>query len=227
MKVGYARLWLNEPAPNAPEILKDLQERPDGQVRELQRFGCVKIFTDPVSDINPLRPALHQLLNVIVAGDTLVVWKLDSLGYSTRQLLELMERLSRQGVHFISLQDAIDTAAPEGKSIYQVFTALSELERSRVRQRTQPARLAARAQGCQGGRPKGLTPQYQRVAPAIRAHYESGQLSTTQIMQDFGIGSRRTRYKILRFSGVEIASFQRIPVLSPDSLAPAVDPSAP
>jgi DNA invertase Pin-like site-specific DNA recombinase len=117
--------------------------------------------------------------------------------------------LSKKGINLISLNDPINTTSPSGVLVFQIFCALAEHERNVIMQRTNAGLQAARARGRKGGRPQGLAPKYQKIAKAVRDLYESNKQSTSQIMQYFGIGSRRTLYKILRFAGAEVKEFYK------------------
>lgn len=191
MRVGYARVSTQEQTLNL-------------QTDALQQAGCERLFTDKVSGVKAHKPEFERMMSYLRAGDTIVIWKLDRLGRSTRDLIELVEDLSQKGVHLISLNDPIDTTSPSGLLVFQIFCALAEHERNVIVQRTRAGLQSARARGRNGGRPKGLAVKYQKIAPAVKNLYESGGQSTTQIMSYFGIGSRRTFYKVLRYAGVEV-----------------------
>ena len=196
MKVGYARV-------STQEQMLDLQ------LDALKKAGCEKIFTDKISGIKVHKPDFEKLLSYVREGDTITVWKLDRLGRSTKALIQLVEELGKRGVHLVSLQDPIDTTSPGGVLVFQIFCALAEHERNLLVERTQAGLQSARARGRKGGRPPGLAFKYQKVAPAVKDLYQAGQKSTTEIMHYFGIGSRRTLYKVLRFAGAEIKAFQK------------------
>jgi DNA invertase Pin-like site-specific DNA recombinase len=196
MKIGYARVSTQE------QIL-------DLQLDALKKAGCEKNFTDKVSGIKVHKPEFEKLLLYARDGDTIIIWKLDRLGRSTKQLIELVEMLGKRGINLISLNDPIDTTSPSGVLVFQIFCALAEHERNLIVQRTKAGLQSARARGRMGGRPQGLAIKYQKVAPAVKDLYEAGQKSTTEIMQYFNIGSRRTLYKVLRFAGVDIKSFKK------------------
>ena len=149
------------------------------------------------------------MMNFLRKGDTIVIWKLDRLGRSTRGLIELVEDLGKKGIHLVSLNDPIDTTSPGGLLVFQIFCALAEHERNVIVQRTRAGLDSARARGRKGGRPKGLAIKYQKMAPSVKNLYELGQQSTTEIMNSFQIGSRRTLYKVLRHAGVIIKPIER------------------
>jgi len=191
MRVGYARVSTQE-------------QTLDSQTDALEGARCERIFTDKVSGIKAHKPEYERMVSYLRAGDTIVIWKLDRLGRSTRGLIELVEELGRKGIHLVSLNDPIDTTSPGGLLVFQIFCALAEHERNVIVQRTRAGLQSARARGRNGGRPKGLAVKYQKIAPAVKNLYESSGQSTTQIMSYFGIGSRRTFYKVLRYAGVEV-----------------------
>ena len=101
--------------------------------------------------------------------------------------------------------------SPGGQLVFQIFCALAEHERNVLVQRTHAGLQAARARGRQGGRPPGLAPRYQKIAPAVKELYVARQQSTRQLMAYFQIGSRRTLYKILRFAGCQINEKSTVP----------------
>ena len=193
MRVGYARVSTQE------QML-------DSQTDAVGQAGCELVFTDKVSGVKVHKPEFERMMSYLRTGDTIVIWKLDRLGRSTRDLIELVEALSQRGIHLVSLNDPIDTTSPGGLLVFQIFCALAEHERNVIVQRTRAGLESARARGRNGGRPEGLTAKYQKIAPAVKNLYESGSQSTTQIMSYFGIGSRRTFYKVLRSAGVPVKS---------------------
>jgi len=145
MFVGYARVSL-------PEQHLALQ------TDALQRAGCERLYTDTVSGGQAERPGLRTALEVLRAGDTFVVWKLDRLGRSLSHLVETIQDLHQQGIHFKSLQENIDTTSGAGKLVFHLFAALAEFERDLIRERTRAGLAAARERGKLGGRPKALRP---------------------------------------------------------------------
>jgi DNA invertase Pin-like site-specific DNA recombinase len=197
-KLGYARVSTQE------QVL-------DLQLDALRQAGCDDVFTDTVSGVQAHKPNWKKLLAYARSGDTVVIWRLDRLGRSTKHLIEVVEDLSRRGLHLISLQDPINTTSPGGQLVFQIFCALAEHERNVLVQRTRAGLQAARARGRQGGRPPGLAPRYQKIAPAVKELYGAGQQSTRQLMDYFQIGSRRTLYKILRFAGCQINEKTTVP----------------
>ncbi|MEO3990245.1 recombinase family protein [Pseudocitrobacter cyperus] len=146
MLIGYVRVSTNE-------------QNTDLQRSALLCAGCEQIFEDKISGTKAQRPGLRKALRSMKAGDTLVVWKLDRLGRSMRNLVLLIEELKSQGIHFKSLTDSIDTSTAMGRFFFHVMGALAEMERELIVERTRAGLAAARAQGRIGGRRPKLTPE--------------------------------------------------------------------
>src|SRR5215470_15194295 len=113
----------------------------------LTEAGCTKIFTEQMSGAVTDRPALHDALEFARSGDTLIVWKLDRLARSMKQLIETVETLRLRGIGFRSLTEALDTTTAQGRLVFHMFGALAEFERSLIRERTQAGLAAARRAG--------------------------------------------------------------------------------
>ena len=128
------------------------------QTDALQVYGCAEVAQEKVSSVKE-RPALQHLLTRLRPGDTLVVWKLDRLGRSLKDLVTLVSGFQQQGVHCVSLKDRLDTTTAQGRLTFNLFASLAEFERDIIRERTKAGLTAARARGRQGGRPKGLSKQ--------------------------------------------------------------------
>lgn len=133
-----------------------------GQELELQRqaletAGATKIFQDVGTGKKLSRPGLEAALQYAREGDSLVVWRLDRLARSMKDLLELIDRIGRAGVQLRSLHEQIDTGSANGRLILHVFGALAEFEAALLAERTRAGLEAARAQGRTGGRPRALT----------------------------------------------------------------------
>lgn len=160
----------------------------------LRQAGCEKIVVDQVSGTVAERPGLKQVQELLRAGDTLIVWRLDRLGRSLKDLIEWVNRLEHSGVGLRSLQEAIDTTSPSGKLTFHLFGALAEFERNLIRERTQAGLAAARARGRQGGRPKALDADKRQVAVEL---YRAKKLPVKKICEMMGI-SKPTLYAYLR-----------------------------
>jgi len=127
------------------------------QLEALTQAGCKRIFDDKLSGSRVNRPGLARALDILRDGDTLVVWKLDRLGRSVKQLVDLTEKLRRQGVQFKSLTDSIDTGTPSGRFFLHVMARLAEMERELTVERTRAGLEAARLRGRRGGRKRTMT----------------------------------------------------------------------
>lgn len=145
-KVGYARVSTAE-------------QHTEAQEDTLRGAGCERVYSDTVSGIAAHRPRLAAAFEHLREGDTLVVVRLDRLGRSLRELIELVERLRGIGVHFVSLTEGFDTSTPAGRMLFHVVGAMAELERSLIVERTRAGLDAARARGRRGGRPRRLSPE--------------------------------------------------------------------
>ena len=127
------------------------------QVEALTKAGCKRIFDDKLSGSRADRPGLAKALEIVREGDTLVVWKLDRLGRSVKNLVDLTTALHEQGVQFKSLTDAIDTGTPSGRFFFHVMASLAEMERELTVERTRAGLEAARRRGRRGGRKRTMT----------------------------------------------------------------------
>jgi len=125
----------------------------------LNRAGCGKLFHDAASGARAERPGLTAALEFMREGDVLAVWRLDRLGRSLADLLEIVGRLEKHGIGFMSVTESIDTTTSGGRLVFQVFGAMAEFERNLIRERTKAGLSSARARGRLGGRPKVLNAQ--------------------------------------------------------------------
>jgi DNA invertase Pin-like site-specific DNA recombinase len=129
------------------------------QSAALKAAGCELIFREKASGGRWDRPELHKLLNQLRKGDVLVVWKLDRLSRSLRDVLTIMERVQEQKAGFRSLTEAVDTTTPAGRMMMQMVGAFAEFERAMLKQRTYAGLEGARKEGRVGGRPPKLKAQ--------------------------------------------------------------------
>jgi DNA invertase Pin-like site-specific DNA recombinase len=146
MKIGYARVSTTD-------------QNPALQLTALKRERCKRIFIDKASGAIRKRLELEKCLKFLTAGDVLIVWKLDRLGRSLRDLITLLDDLKGQGIKFKSLTEAIDTETPTGRAMWQMVGVLAELERSLIQERTKAGREAAKRRGVKLGRPRKLSSQ--------------------------------------------------------------------
>ena len=131
--------------------------------------GCEKLFREKLSGTSTTLPAREKLLAFARKGDVVVVWKLDRLGRSLRDLIDVVNSLQDRGVGLRSLQEAIDTTTPAGKLTFHIFAALAEFERDMIRERTSAGLAAAHKRGVAIGRPRALTPEQILMAEAMTA----------------------------------------------------------
>jgi len=192
MKIGYARVSTQD---------QDLALQLDA----LQAAGCGKIYKEKITGATRERPELKKLLDQLREGDIVVIWKLDRLARSLKDLVNLVNEIQEKGGALHSLNDQIDTTTPHGKFTFHVFAALAEFERDIIRERTKAGLTAARARGRVGGRPKGLSKKAQHTAIIAEKLYQERELTVKEICEQLSI-SRGTLYNYLRFRGVAIQS---------------------
>jgi DNA invertase Pin-like site-specific DNA recombinase len=137
------------------------------QLDALKETGCHKIFTEKASGAQRERPELTAALDYMRQGDTLVVWKLDRLARSLKQLIETVEKLESQEIGFQSLTEAINTTTSGGRLIFHIFASLAEFERSIIKERTLAGLSAAKRLGRVGGRPPSLKAEDLMIAKAL------------------------------------------------------------
>jgi len=147
MKYGYARVSTDDQTPAL-------------QLAALKRAGCKTVFRDDgLSGATTKRPSLLRCMKKLETGDTLIVWKLDRLGRSLRDLIAMLDDLRARGVKFRSLTEAIDTETPTGRAMWQMIGVLAELERSLISERTRAGVKDAKRRGVKFGRKPKLTGQ--------------------------------------------------------------------
>ncbi|WP_374962226.1 recombinase family protein [Spongiibacter tropicus] len=154
MLIGYARV-------------STADQQTDLQLDALNRAGCEKVYQENVSSVSKARPQLEECIRSLRSGDTLVVWRLDRLGRSLKDLVTIIGELEDRGIGFQSLTESIDTTTAGGRLIFHIFGSLAEFERNLIRERTVAGLAAARARGRKGGRKPKMTPQDIRKAAAM------------------------------------------------------------
>jgi DNA invertase Pin-like site-specific DNA recombinase len=172
MLIGYAR------------VSKIDQQDTRAQVKALKEAGCKRIFEESASGGRWDRPELHRALDQLREGDVLVVWKLDRLSRSLKDLLHILEKIAEAGAGFRSLTEHIDTTTPAGRMMVQMLGAFAEFERSMVRERTRLGLRAARERGRVGGRKPQLKPN-QRAE--IIGMVKSGSKSAAEAARLFNL----------------------------------------
>ena len=182
MLIGYARVSTQD-------------QNLELQREALAKAGCQKVFEDKVSGTRADRPGLGKTLEMLREGDTLVVWKLDRLGRSVKQLVDLVGELHKQGVQFRSLTDSIDTGTPSGRFFFHVMASLAEMERELTVERTRAGLAVAKQLGRKGGRKPKMTDSKIESAKKLLA---SG-VPPRDVAKNLGVSIptlyRRRRYK--------------------------------
>jgi len=186
MFIGYARVSTHD-------------QNLELQLDALEKAGCEQTFQEKITGKNKDRPELNICLKTLRAGDVLVVWKLDRLARSLKDLVEIVSELESRGVGFKSLTESIDTTSPGGKLIFHIFGALSEFEHSLIRERTIEGLKAARARGRKGGRKPAMNRSDVQKAAAM---LKDPLITKTEVAKHFGV-SRLTLNKSLNREGYD------------------------
>lgn len=194
MKYGYARV-------STPDQSLSLQ------LDALKQHGVDKIYEEKISGKNKSKPILDSLIDKLVSGDQLIVWKLDRLGRITCELMKLQEDLQTRNVCLISLTESLDTSTPIGKFAFQLLCGLAEMERNVISERTMAGLLAARRKGRTGGRKPGLSEAAKKKVKLAVSEYtkylrfKNGTIN--DICKIVGV-SRATLYKYLKIGGIKV-----------------------
>lgn len=145
------------------------------QAKALRAAGCRRIFEEVASGGRWDRPELHRMLDHLRESDTIVVWKLDRLSRSLKDVLHIMDRVAKAGAGFRSLTENIDTTTPAGRMMMQMVGSFAEFERAMIRERTSAGLAAARAEGRVGGRRRKLDAGKRReIAESVITGRKSG-----------------------------------------------------
>ena len=192
MKIGYARVSTKD---------QDLSL----QIDALEQADCKRIYREKITGSTKERPELQKMLGQLRDGDVIIIWKLDRLARSLKDLVSLVNEIQEKGAGLHSLNDHIDTSTPNGKLTFHLFAALAEFERDIIRECTNAGLAAARARGRRGGRPKGLSKRAKHTAIIAERLYLEGELSIKEICDQLSI-SKMTLYNYLRHRGVEIGA---------------------
>jgi len=180
MKIGYARVSSHD---------QDTQL----QIDALNAAGCERIYEEKQSGTKKDRPELQQCLKSLREGDVLIVWKLDRLGRSLQNLIELITNLENRHIGFQSLTENIDTTSPTGKLIFHIFGSLAEFERGLIRERIKAGLAAAKKKGKKFGRPEALNEKDKEMALAMF----NGGAAKIDIAKHFNV-TRQTIYSLLK-----------------------------
>jgi len=187
--IGYCRV-------STEDQNLDMQERAIEKYAEEKGLRLV-MYVEKVSSRKSERVELLNAMKAATQGDLFVVYKLDRLARSTKELYELTEQLNEKQVDFVSISDAFDTSTPTGKAMFGMLAVFAEFERDIIQQRTKAGLEAARKRGRIGGRPT----IDEKVKKHVRTLFEAGE-SASDIAKEYGIG-RATVYKIIKESTVE------------------------
>ena len=166
MKIGYIRVSTQEQNTIRQEVL-------------MEALGVDEIYIDRMSGKNTNRPELQKMMEYVRRGDTVIVESISRFARNTRDLLELVERLTAKGVEFVSKKEAIDTTTPTGKFMLTVFGAVAELEREYILQRQREGIAIAKANGIYRGRKPIQRPEFNQVVSLWR----SGELTAAEAMR--------------------------------------------
>lgn len=180
MKIGYCRI---STADQNLSLQKDA----------LEKAGCEKIFEDVISGAKSKRPGLNRVIEYSRKGDSIVVWRLDRLGRSLKDLISIVGKFDRKGVELSSLHESIDTKTSSGKLYFHMFAALAEFEKNIISERTKAGLDAARSRGRLGGRPKLLSKAKRKHAVDL---YNSKEKSIKEICEIMNV-SKPTLYKYI------------------------------
>ena len=187
MIIGYARVSTQD-------------QNLDLQTDELTKLGCQKIYQEKISS-GKERTQLIKMIENLREGDSVMVWKLDRLARSLKELINLVETFRLKKVNFASIKDSIDTSTLQGRLLLNIFGSLAEFERDTIRERTKAGLSAAKARGRMGGKKKGLSPEAKKKAETAVMLYKQKK-SAVEIAGIIGVG-RATVYRYLEEMGQE------------------------
>lgn len=186
MLIGYARVSTQD-------------QNLDAQKDALDAAGCEQVFEEKITGKQKERPELSICIKTLRKGDVLVVWKLDRLARSLKDLVEIISELDDREVGFKSLTESIDTTSAGGKLIFHIFGALAEFEHNLIRERTLAGLAAARARGRKGGRKPALSSSDVKKAAAM---LKDPLITKTEVAEHFAV-SRLTLNKSLEREGFD------------------------
>ncbi len=196
MIIGYARVSTQD-------------QNPQLQLDALAGAACEQVFHETATGTFRERPELTACLRTLRRGDAMVVWKLDRLARSLKDLVEIIHDLNQRGVGFRSLTESIDTTSSGGRLVFHIFGALAEFEHSLIRERTMAGLAAARARGRKGGRKPALSATDVRKAAAMLS---DPNITKTEVAKHFGV-SRVTLNSAFARAGITdpLAVVQKVP----------------
>jgi DNA invertase Pin-like site-specific DNA recombinase len=163
------------------------------------------IYREVGSGVNSERKELMRLKSNLRKGDTLIVWKLDRIARSVLDFVKMMDEFNKKKIDFVSVMEPnFNTTTAQGKFVYTIFSAVSELEREIIRERTIAGLMAANERGRFGGRPRGISSEAKKTAERAAKLYSDNKFTVVDIMEMLKIKSKPTFYKYLRMEGVTI-----------------------
>lgn len=180
MKIGYIRISTTDQNTARQELL-------------MEQLGVDEVYIDRMSGKNTNRPELQKMMEYVRQGDTVIVESISRFARNTRDLLELVEKLSAKGVEFVSKKEAIDTTTPTGKFMLTVFGAVAELEREYILQRQREGIAIAKANGVYRGRKPIQPPEFEKVM----AKWQRREITAAEAMRQMGM-SKSTFYRKVR-----------------------------
>ena len=188
--IGYCRV-------STEEQNLDMQEQAIQKYTDDKGLELI-LYVEKISSRKEDREELEHAMKAATQGDVLVVYKLDRLARSTKELYTLTEQLKEKGVEFVSINDSFDTTTPTGKAMFGMLAVFAEFERDIIQQRTKAGLESARKRGRVGGRPS----INEKTKKHVKALFKAGE-SATDIAKEYGIG-RATVYKIVKDNNVMI-----------------------
>ena len=173
MRIGYARV-------------STVEQNLDRQIDNLHAAGCERIYQEKMTGTKADRPEYTKMLDALRAGDVLVIDSFSRLSRSTKDLLDVVERLTAQGVQLVSLKEQLDTTTATGKLMLTMLSALSQFERDLIAERTKDGLKAAKARGHKGGRPKAGNATDRAAAIAM---YKANTMTNAEIAKQCGVST--------------------------------------
>lgn len=187
MKFGYARVSTKDQSLNL-------------QIDALKKAGCKEVYSEKLSGRSVTKPKLEELISKLREGDLVMVYSLDRLGRTSKELINLLSDFKERGIQFKSLQEGMfDTTSAMGEAVFQIIAILKAMEVQVLSERTKHGLEAARARGKKGGRPKG---SYDKNKSAAAVTLYNKELPISEITKSLQI-SRSTLYEYLRREGVK------------------------
>lgn len=173
MVIGYARV-------------STVEQNLDRQLDGLKERGAERIFQEKMTGTKSNRPELEKMMLTLRSGDTLIIDSFSRLSRSTKDLIEMVEKLNEMGVNLVSIKEQLDTTTATGKMMLTMLSALSQFERDLIAERTKDGLKAARARGRCGGRPKVGTDAKRKKALAL---YDANTMTNGEIAEIAGVST--------------------------------------